>query len=69
MSSIHSKDVLSTKEAPFVESGLVTLKPEEAQQKQKLSGKISVPTKVRRKQIILLLWVSNKENEILFRLI
>lgn len=52
ISSVCSKDALSTKEAPIVESGLITLKPEEIQQKQKLSGKITVSAKVNKtKQI------------------
>lgn len=46
VSSVYSKDALSSKEAPIVDSGLVTLKPEEVQQKKKLAGQITVPVKV-----------------------
>uniref|UniRef100_A0A336ME65 NADH dehydrogenase [ubiquinone] iron-sulfur protein 4, mitochondrial n=1 Tax=Culicoides sonorensis TaxID=179676 RepID=A0A336ME65_CULSO len=45
-SSLVCKDVLSTKEPVIEDNNLVTLKPEEIRQKQKLAGTIAVPTKV-----------------------
>ncbi|XP_063700421.1 NADH dehydrogenase [ubiquinone] iron-sulfur protein 4, mitochondrial [Culicoides brevitarsis] len=45
-SSVVRKDPLSSKEAPIEENTVVTLKPEEIKQKQKLAGTITVPKKV-----------------------
>lgn len=45
-SACHFKDALRTKEAQIVDNDLVTVKPEELQQKQKLAGSITVAKKV-----------------------